>query len=294
MQRIPFCPLPPKKAQKILGSTFYGVAEPILKISPSLEVHLNQAGIDISGRDYLSIALFSATFMFLMMYMIFVVITFKVVSLNIALMSSLAIGVLFFFVTIFYIKAYPRLIVKKRMFDIERNILYALRHMCVQVTSGVSLFEALASVANGNYGQVSNEFKSAIKLINTGVPIEKALEDMTFRNPSVYFRRAMWQVTNGIKSGSDIGGILRSIIDYISAEQKIVIRRYGSQLNPLTVAYMMVAVIIPSLGVTFLMVLSSFAKIPITESIFWGIIGFVTVFQFMFLGILKSKRPNLI
>jgi hypothetical protein len=57
---------------------------------------------------------------------------------------------------------------------------------------------------------------------------------------------------------------------------------------------MMVAVIIPSLGVTFLMVLSSFAKIPVTEKMFWAILAFVAIFQFMFLGILKSKRPNLI
>ena len=40
--------------------------------------------------------------------------------------------------------------------------------------------------------------------------------------------------------------------------------------------------------------MSSFAKIPVTEYMFWGILGFVTIFQFMFLGIIKSKRPNMI
>jgi len=62
--RIPFCPIPAKKAQKIVGSTFYGLVEPILKISPSLELQLKQAGFDMNARDYLSIAVFSSIFMF--------------------------------------------------------------------------------------------------------------------------------------------------------------------------------------------------------------------------------------
>jgi len=292
--RVPFCPLPEKKAKKLLGNTFYGVAEPILNLSPSLDLELEQAGFDINARDYLSIAFFSAIFMFLVTYLVFMLITFRLVELSLALTASLMVGLLFGFVTFFYIKAYPKLILKKRMFDIERNILYALKHMYVQVTSGVSLYDAMASVSRGNYGQISSEFKSAIKFISTGIPMEKALEELTLRNPSLYFRRALWQISNGVKSGSDVGGILKNIIEYVSAEQKIMIRRYGSQLNPLTVAYMMVAVIMPSLGVTFLMVLSSFAKIPVTEQIFWGIIVFMIIFQFMFMGILKSKRPNLI
>jgi flagellar protein FlaJ len=229
-----------------------------------------------------------------MMSVFFFLITFRFVEPSKAIAVGLIAGMLFFFVTFFYVKSYPKLLLKKKVYDIDRNILYALRHMYVQVTSGVPLFDALVSVANGNYGQVSAEFKLAVRSIHTGVSVERALDSLTERNPSIYFRRAMWQISNGIKVGSDVGGILRNINEYISAEQKIMIRKYGSQLNPLTVMYMMMAVVLPSLGVTFLMVLSSFSKIPVTETIFWMIIVFVALFQFMFLGILKSKRPNLL
>lgn len=292
--RIPFCPLPPKKAQKLLGKKFYGIVEPISKFFPLLDTELKQSGFEINSRDYLSIALFSSIFMFFIMFLVFFTITFRFLPITSVILSSMLIGLIFFFVTFFYIRKYPRLLMKKRMADIERNMPYALRHMYVQVTSGVSLLEAIVSVSQGNYGEVSKEFKAGIKMINTGMSLEKALEELTLRNPSIYFRRSMWQISNGIKSGSDIGGVMRNIIDYISAEQKIMIRRYGSQLNPLTVAYMMIAVIIPSLGVTFMMVLSGFAKIPVTEKMFWFILAFVALFQFMFLGVLKSKRPNLI
>lgn len=292
--RIPFCPLPAERARKLLGHRLYGFVDPIFKFSPSLEIDLKLAGFKIDARDYLSIALFSSLFMALLMYFILFIITISFVGIFPAAMSGVLIGILFFFVTFLYIVKYPHLIVKRRLRDIEKNVLYSLRHLYIQVTSGVSLFEALVSISQGNYGQVSNEFKSAIKMINTGIPMEKALEELTLRNPSIHFRRAMWQISNGVKSGSDIGTVLQNIIEYISTEQKISIRKYGAQLNPLTVAYMMIAVIIPSLGVTFLMVLSSFAKIPVTETMFWGILVFVAIFQFMFLGAIKSKRPTMV
>lgn len=290
---VPFCPLSVKKAKSLLGKKLYGVADPLARMSPTLEMQLEQAGFDISPRDYMSIAIFSAIFMDIITSFFFAVITFRFVDPVRAGVVSSMIGILFGGVTLFYIRAYPKLLIKKKVYDVERNMLYALRHMYVQIISGVPLFDAMNSVAEGKYGQVSAEFKAAIKMINTGVPIEKVLEDLTVRNPSTYFRRAMWQISNGVKSGSDIGTIMKSILSYISAEQKISIRKYGSQLNPLTVVYMMVAVILPSLGVTFLMVMSTFSKFAITETIFWGIVVFITIFQFMFIGILKSKRPNI-
>jgi len=91
-----------------------------------------------------------------------------------------------------------------------------------------------------------------------------------------------------------MGSLLKNIIENISSEQRIAIRRYGSQLNPLTLVYMMVAVVLPSLGVTFMLVMSSFSGLVVSETMFWMIIAFLALFQFMFLGIIKSKRPNII
>lgn len=292
--RIPFCPIPVEKAKKLVGTTFYGVVEPFLKVSPHFEVQLKHAGIPLNGREYLSIAMFSAIFIFLIIYSVFLLFTFRFIELARALSLGFIISTFFFLVTFFYIKIYPKLILNKRILDVERNLLYALRHMYVQITSGVPIFDAVVSVAEGNYGALSREFKAAVKDMNTGTPVEIALDRMAGRNPSPYLRRTIWQVSNGIKSGSDIGHIIKNIIDYIASEQRIAIRRYGSQLNPLTLAYLMVAVIMPSLGVTFLIVLSSFTKIPVTQNMFYFILIFLAIFQFMFLGIMKSKRPNLL
>ncbi len=290
---IPFCPVPAVKAKRMLGTKFYGIAEPLLKIFPNLDIELKQADFDITGRDYLSIAFFSSFFMLFATYFTFIIVTFRSIELDKSLSMSFFIGMFFFAVTFFYIIIYPKLMINKRMMDIERNLLFALRHMYVQISSGVPVFDSLVSVSEGNYGAISRELKRCVKDINTGVQIEKALEGLATRNPSPYFRRTLWQISNGIRAGSDIGTVIKSTVEYVAAEQKIAIRKYGAQLNPLTLAYMMIAIIIPSLGITFLMILSSFAKIPVTESIFWVILGFLVLFQFMFLGVMKSKRPNI-
>ena len=56
--------------------------------------------------------------------------------------------------------------------------------------------------------------------------------------------------------------------------------------------YMMVGVVIPSLGLTFLIILSSFPKIQINESMLWILLGLIILMNFMYLGI-KSQRPAL-
>jgi pilus assembly protein TadC len=112
------------------------------------------------------------------------------------------------------------------------------------------------------------------------------------QNPSLYFRRIMWQMVNALKSGADIGDTIKQIVDTLSEEQRIAIKKYGAQLNPLALMYMIFAVIFPTLGITFLLVVSSFIGIGIDiQYVLLGILGFLLMFQFMIIGLIKSRRP---
>lgn len=111
------------------------------------------------------------------------------------------------------------------------------------------------------------------------------------RNPSLYFRRAIWQLVNALKAGSDIASALGAIVETLTREQIIAIRRYGQELNPYTMIYMLAAVILPSLGITFLIIISSFTGLQIPTLIFPAILVFLAFFQFFYSGIIKTKRP---
>ncbi len=74
------------------------------------------------------------------------------------------------------------------------------------------------------------------------------------------------------------------------------IQSYGGRLSPLAMFYMMVSIIFPALGITFLIVLSTFIQSlgQNYKMIIYGILGLVILFQIVFLGLIKSRRPELI
>lgn len=99
-----------------------------------------------------------------------------------------------------------------------------------------------------------------------------------------------------MKSGSDLSIVIKDSIKLLSEEQLIQIQNYGNKLNPLIVVYMLIAVIIPALSITFLIIISSMTNLPknMTILLFIGLFVFVVLVQTMFLGIIKSGRPSLL
>lgn len=291
--RIPFCPLPVNRARTLSSKKFRGLSQKLLHVFPKLEAQLKYAGIEIPARDYLSIAIFSSLFIFVLVFFAFIIIAIRLFEIERVILTALPVSLVVSLIAFLYIEKYPRLIVKKRVADIERNLMYALKHLYIHVKSGVTVFDAIVSVSKSDYGAISNELKIVVKEVNSGSTVEAALERAALRNPSVFLRRACWQLSEGMKNGSDISIVIKSVIENISAEQRIAVRRYGSQLNPMTLVYMMIAVVIPSLGLTFMIVLSSFSGSNMHENTLWMILVFLALFQFMFLSIIKSKRPNI-
>ena len=291
--RIPFLFIPINKAKKS-AKKFYNLVDPIAKRSDSLKIELEQTGFDLDEREYLGIAFLASLYMFSIIFVpIFLVGVIFAGFLKAFVIALILAGILFF-VTFLYIKKYPKLLLKKKISDLEKNLPYVLRHLYIQIRSGVTIFDALVSVSSGNYGYASKEFGDIVKDINRGISIESAIDRAVLRTPSQYFRRVIWQISNELKGGGDLGEILNNIIINISAEQRIAIRKYGSLLNTFSLMYMMLAVVLPSLGVTFLIVLSIFSGISISETMFWLILLFLFVFQFMFLGMVKSRRPTIV
>ena len=288
--RIPLCPLPLEKAKRV-SKKFSGFADSLSKFSSTLKLNLDQAEIPLTPKEYLSITIFTSLFVFVVSTLVVVLLTVNRLEIPKSIGLSLIIGIVFFVVSFFYLKTYPKLLVKKKVKNLEKNLLHTLKHLLIQIKSGVPLYDAFLSITRGNYGAISSEFEKLIKNVDTGTSMESGLEQLSVNNPSLNFRRSIWQISNGMKAGSDIGNLLREIINTLSQQQVVATRRYGSQLNPLTLVYMMIAVILPSLGITFLFIFSAFSPIAVTEMTFWIILVVLAILQFMYIGIIKSRRP---
>ena len=84
------------------------------------------------------------------------------------------------------------------------------------------------------------------------------------------------------------------LVKTMNNELKVQIAEYGGQLRMLSLMYMMMGVVMPSLGITFLIILASFPQVKVSEIMFWALLGLVVMGQFMFIGLMKSKRPSLL
>lgn len=295
MIRLPFSFLPPPFLEKV-SHNFMGMSKKIMTFFPDLKTDIKHAQLKIDPYQYLGMCLLSNLFLFGFMILIFSAFIYKALPEENYLLFSVIAA---FFVTLFALLQqvlYPKLISSRRVRGVEKHLMSALQNMVVQMNSGVPLFDSISNISNSNYGELSVEFKKAVRMINSGEDFEKALEKVAENNPSLYFRRVIWQMLNGLKAGGDITRVIEGIIKSIAEEQILQIQKYGSQLNPIAMFYMLVAVIMPSLGITFIIVLSSFISIPegLTKLIFGMLFAVVFFFQIIFLGLIKSKRPNLL
>ncbi len=284
----------PLKSEKIrrMASIFRPLASSMMKGFPDLDLELKRADIDIPPEEYLATSFFFAFYNFVVFfggicYLFWILKFLNHTLLMIFFFSTFAFSAF----TLFYMLSYPKISVKKKCENLDVNLVPAIRHLLVKVRSGVPLYDALVGVSQGDYGAVSEEIKKAVKEMQGGMSEASALDKIAKLNPSVYFRRTIWQITNALRSGADISSTLASIEENAVEEQKIKISKYGSEMNPFAVMYMMLAVILPTLGITFMIIIGSFLGLTLHTYFFYLILFFLAFFQYMFIGIIKSRRP---
>ncbi len=260
-----------------------------------ISVYLQNASLKITQEEYLNIVSRSLFFSFIFSY---VIATTILVLTNVRLPYLIGLGVSFFFslFVIFSQINYPKTFDNRRVRNMEKNLIPALGDILVQLNSGVPLFNILVNISSSDYGELSEEFKKAVKKINAGLPQVEVLEELGEKNSSIYFKRTLWQISNGMRAGSDISVVISESIKSLSEEQILQIQNYGNKLNPMIMFYMLSSVILPALAITFLTIISSMVGLTqsITTLLFAALFVFVVIIQTMFIGIIKSIRPSLL
>jgi pilus assembly protein TadC len=297
MINIPFSFIPPRLLDRIYHP--FLIIGDFLETAffPTFNLKLKQARMDILAKKYLTFCFINNFVVSILIGLLMYLFGSKAQQLTI---SPITLGLItsgFIFLFAFFQQiAAPQVFIKKRIDSIEQNILPALQNVLIQLRSGIPLFDVMVNVASSQYGEVSKEFMSVVKKINGGIPQTEALERMALENPSGLFRSAIWQMVNGMKTGTNLSDILRDIMSSLAEEQLLQVEEYGAVLSPLTMFYMIMAVILPAIGVNFLIVIVSFMSLEelISKVIFWSVYGMILFIQIMFLNTIKTKRPSLL
>src|SRR3989344_5087798 len=265
------------------------------KKDSNLKKYLEISDSGVTREEYLAICIKGFLISLVSIFVFFSTI-FVVIGISNAIVISLFLSILFSFFLTFSRLAYPKIYSTRREKEIEKNLIPALEDILVQLNSGIPLFNILINISSSDYSELSVEFKKIVRRINAGFPQAEVLELIGEKNTSPFFRRALWQISNGMKAGGDITIIIKDSIHVLEEEQLIQIQNYGNKLNPMIMFYMLISVIVPALSITFLTVISSIVNLTksTTTVLFMVLFVFVVLVQIMFLGIIKSIRPSLL
>jgi len=198
--------------------------------------------------------------------------------------------IIFFLVFHFgFLKLKGKIVARQK--EIDREVLFVGQYLLIKLYSGKPLLNSLVDTSK-SYGVASKYMKEIVNDIDTGSSLEKALENAMIYSPSEKFRKILFHINNALKLGIDVTKPLSAVLEEITKEQEIEIKRYGKKLNTIVIFYMLAAVVIPSIGMTLFIVLSSFINFIISFNHFLIAIGFIIIIQFLFISIFKTIRPT--
>ena len=265
----------------------------LVPLFPHMEWDLKRSGFTIDSTQYLSVALYMTVAVFTVCALV-TVLPFAIKEGFRSTYSTMLFSVVVSIFVFAYMILLPTTKMARRSVLIDRDLEYMLKDMYIQLSSGVPLFDTLVNIAKGEYGECSRICEGIIQEVEQGKSMTDVLDDVGMWSPSEYFRKSLWQLVNALKSGSDVAHALEVMSNDIRMDKENRIKSYGKELNLYGLIYMMGCVILPSMGVTLLVILSSFVGGgAINEMLFWAIMAGLVVFQVVFITYIKNKRPTI-
>ncbi|MBI2660201.1 type II secretion system F family protein [Candidatus Woesearchaeota archaeon] len=258
-------------------ASFYPKLKTELKIA-----HLPYTSIQYVNRSLKAVSLYSLLFTILFFFVL------QKAKLSIAFLvpAFFVLFILLFQYSLLTIRAK----IRKREREVNKEVLFVGRYLLVKLYSGRPLLNALIETAESR-GIASKYIKEIVDDIGTGSTIEDALNNAMIYSPSDKLRRILFHINNALQLGINVTKPLESVLEEITREEELEIRKYGKKLNTLVIFYMLGAVILPSLGVALFIVVSSFINLSIGLEDLLIFTLFIVMLQFIFITLFKSIRP---
>jgi len=191
-----------------------------------------------------------------------------------------------------YYIIFPKISQKKFEGVFDKDLMFALNDIALQLDSGITLYNALKNVSTSAYGYASEEFKEIVRELDSGRSVEEALEKAIRRAPTPQYKNVLIQILNTFHSGSRLKNTIKSIVENLKNEQQTKISEYINELNLWSMLYLIVAIVIPAI---FTAVLSMFLIIgggAFNINIILTIILTSIALQIGIIEYVMAKRPE--
>ena len=293
IKRIPLMLLP-LAATQTTGSRFRGIGIKVLNFYPSVRYDLRMIGVDALPEHYCAIAFISAAIWAVMLTaFIAIALTFSPLpapaKMLFPILAFVVVLMLFLLLHLYYPKMMARSIAAK----IDRELIFVMRDMLIQISSGIPFFNVVENVGNANYDYASAEFKSVANRVKAGGALIDELERMAIHTNSEYLKRTSWQLVTAMRSGANMTTTLRGIVKVLVDYQFSLSKSFNAELNFIVLIYLMLSAVLPTIGTTVMVIFSVFGLLGVTPEVMAGVVGVSFVGQMAVIGYVKMKRPGL-
>ncbi|MBD3164752.1 hypothetical protein GF323_06140 [Candidatus Woesearchaeota archaeon] len=251
------------------------------------------ARMDIYYKDFVKNSFKVALMMDIMLN---IVILFVLLSMarssgkySILLLLPLSVMMGFFILFRFFLKSPEVKIIRSRK-NIDAEIISAIRFLNLDLKANAPIFDGLNNLTN-NFEEIGTYLKDVIVKVKLGSGLKDTLNETVELVPSEDFRAMLWQIINHLESGADIVHPLEILANEIVEKQKIDFKKYGKKLNVLSLFYMIVAIILPTIGFTIITAALIFIGFEMNLGVILGFWILFSVMQLMFLAISSGNRP---
>ena len=266
---------------------FSGPVKSLTKSLKGLEYDLYRANIRMGKDKYVAlmigISILASIFVFLMG-----------ILLMLPVDISMLLGLLGFIGGFLYMRNYPKIVWRKRVIEVERAMPYVLRHLASLLSAGVGIAEAMLSVANSDYGVISEEFELMVRDMRGGASFEEALTRFEERMASENVSRVVKQILRAVKFGGDLSGILYKLAEDFSFEYRMKLMEYVQKINGLAFVYMFISVVMPTMFVVAILAASIMKRalvMPVQGLAVVLLFGFPTM-AFLMIVMIKRSEPR--
>ncbi|MBR5503892.1 MAG: type II secretion system F family protein [Methanobrevibacter sp.] len=199
-----------------------------------------------------------------------------------------------FILLVSFIIYLPKLKCENDYSSISKELPYALRQLSTELRAGKSLFDALDSVVESDYGVLSLEFSRVLEEIKYGETSEKAFLSLEKRVNSPALSRVIYEILASLRIGSNLSSSLNIIAEDVNFDMRMKLKEYSEKLNAFIMIYTFLAILAPVILLTMLLAASVVVGDIVPSSLLLILYGLFFPMIILFLAFaIKKLEPKL-
>lgn len=150
--------------------------------------------------------------------------------------------------------------IRRKARELEGDLLFVSEYFLVSLESGMPLGNAIRNISRLDRPS-GRFFKKVYTDFKTGKDLENALDDAIGYSSSLNLKILLKRLKDSLSIGVDLKKVLENFIEESSERKIIEIRSYAKKLNPIIMMYLILGIVVPSLGVTFFILAAALLQI---------------------------------